>query len=67
MNLNIEGPIENLKRDGNIFIQNGVLYTQLLNDPIKSINGEALLTNNKLEIKELYAKIDRYNAKMSVK
>ena len=63
MNLNIEGPIENLKRDGNIFIQNGVLYTQLLNDPIKSINGEALLTNNKLEIKELYAKIDRYNAK----
>ena len=55
--LNVEGPIDNLTRDGNILIQDGVLYTQFLNDPIRFINGEAQLINNKLEIKKLYADI----------
>ena len=55
--LNIEGPINNLKRDGSILIQNGIFYTQLLNDPIRFINGEALLTNNKLTIENFSAGI----------
>ena len=55
--LNIEGPINNLRRDGSILIQNGILYTQLLNDPIRFVNGQALLTNNLLTIENFAAGI----------
>ena len=63
INLNIEGLINNLKRDGDIVIQNGVLHTQLLNDPIKFINGKAILANNRLKIENLSARIARDNEK----
>ena len=56
--MTIKGPIENLTRDGHIFIQNGTLYTQLLNDPIRLLNGEAQLVNNKLRIKNLAADLN---------
>ena len=58
INLNVKGPIENLTRDGYIVIQNGILYTQLLNDPIRLINGEAQLIDNKLTIKNLSADLN---------
>ena len=61
--LNVKGPIENLTRDGYIIIQDGVLYTQLLNDPIRFINGEAQLINNKLKIKNLIADLNIANGK----
>ena len=63
INLNIEGLINNLKRDGDVVIQNGVLHTQLLNDPIRFINGRALLANNRLKIENLSARIARDNEK----
>ena len=59
--LNVKGPIGNLTRDGYIFIQDGILHTQLLNDPIKFINGEAQLINNKLRIKNLSADLNIEN------
>ena len=61
--LNVAGPIKNLRRDGYIIIQDGVLYTQLLNDPIRLINGEAKLINNQLELKNLSANLNIDNAK----
>ena len=61
--LSVVGPIENLTRDGYILIQDGVLYTQLLNDPIRFINGEAQLRNNKLKIKNLSADLNIENGK----
>ena len=63
INLNIEGLINNLKRDGDVVIQNGVLHTQLLNDPIRLINGKAFLADNRLKIENLYARIARDNEK----
>ena len=59
--LNVKGPIGNLTRDGYILIQDGILHTQLLNDPIKFINGEAQLINNKLRIKNLSADLNIEN------
>ena len=59
--LNVKGSIGNLTRDGYIFIQDGILHTQLLNDPIKFINGEAQLINNKLKIKNLSADLNIEN------
>ena len=59
--LDVNGPVENLTRDGHILIQDGVLYTQLLNDPIRLINGEAQLINNNLIIKNLNADINIEN------
>jgi len=61
INLFLEGPVNNINRNGNISVQNGVLYTQLLNDPIRFIEGEAQLINNKLSFKDLTANLDYDN------
>ena len=63
INLFIDGTVNNINRNGNIFIQNGVLYTQLLNDPIRFIYGEAQLINNRLNFNKFTANLHYENGK----
>ena len=54
--LTLSGESDNIKKNGNIKIEDGVAYTLLLNDPIKKINGEGDLVNNILKFDTLIAK-----------
>jgi len=51
--LNLSGKSNNIQRNGNIIIENGVAHTLLLDNPIKRINGEAKMIDNILEIDTL--------------
>ncbi|MBA64645.1 MAG: hypothetical protein CMG55_02470 [Candidatus Marinimicrobia bacterium] len=55
IDLLVNGPIDNLRRNGKIIVQDAILYTQLLNDPIRFINGEGQLINNELKISNFFA------------
>ena len=63
MNLELEGSINNLIRNGSISINNGTAHTLFLNDPITDINMIAEMTNNKLIIGNLVGNIYRKNEK----
>ena len=67
--LSLHGNSDNIMRDGNITIQNGKLHTLLFADPIQSINGFAVMKNNRLEINNfdflLYSPDDKKNRKPS--
>ena len=63
INLFIEGPIKNINRNGKVVIHNGEIYTQLLNDPVRFIEGEARLINNKLNINHLMANLETEGGK----
>ena len=49
----LNGPIDNINRNGSVSVKNAVLYTQLLNDPITLVDGEAKLIDNQLIISKL--------------
>ena len=53
INLELNGPIDKLIRNGSISIKNGTAHTLFLNDPITDINMIAEMTNNKLTINKL--------------
>ena len=59
INLELNGPIDKLIRNGSISIKNGSAHTLFLNDPITDINMIAEMTNNKLTIKNLVGNIYR--------
>ena len=61
INLELNGPIDNLIRNGSISIKNGTAHTLFLNDPITDINMIAEMTNNKLIIENLVGNIYRKN------
>ena len=63
MNLELDGSINNLIRNGSISINNGTAHTLFLNDPITDINMIAEMTNNKLIIGNLVGNIYRKNEK----
>ena len=50
LELLLHGSPDNILRDGSITIQNGKLHTLLFANPIESINGLAVMKNNRLEI-----------------
>ena len=67
INLELNGPIDNLIRNGSISIKNGTAHTLFLNDPITDINMIAEMTNNKLTIKNLVGNIYRkYERKLDI-
>ena len=51
----LTGNYDNIQRDGTITIENGVLHTLLLSDPIQTINGSAILEMNKMDLSKLSA------------
>jgi len=61
--LSLTGEAGNITRNGKILIDNGILYTLLLSDPIQSIHGSATMRNNLLNITELSAMLYHPNGK----
>ncbi|MBC8345385.1 MAG: translocation/assembly module TamB domain-containing protein [Candidatus Marinimicrobia bacterium] len=55
MTLDIEGPPENLIRNGHITIENGYIYTVLMDEPIRHISANANLIYNQLSIQTFSA------------
>ena len=55
----------NIQRDGEVFIKNGSIYTSLISDPIKSINGFAKINKNQLNITELKSLLYHPNSNYS--
>jgi len=53
--LNLNGKAGSIIRSGSVDINNGVLHTLLVSDPIYSINGSAQMRNNKLDIQNIKA------------
>ncbi|MFL2983384.1 MAG: translocation/assembly module TamB domain-containing protein [Candidatus Neomarinimicrobiota bacterium] len=58
--LSLNGVESNIQRNGKIMVSNASLYTLLLSDPITSINGFAIIKDNRLTIDNLEAMI--YNS-----
>ena len=50
IDLNIHGTRDNLKRDGSITIDNGEIYTILMDEPIRSIEAFGNLEDNQMSI-----------------
>ncbi|MFQ6676939.1 MAG: translocation/assembly module TamB domain-containing protein [Fidelibacterota bacterium] len=46
--LELNGPIDSLVRDGHITSQNGTIYSTQLDDPIQNVDGNGALVNNQL-------------------
>ena len=63
INLELSGIPKNIKRNGEINIINGQLYTIQLGDAIKKINGSAIISDNILKIIDLKANIYNENSK----
>ena len=57
INLNLGGLVSNIQRSGNVSIKNGIAYSVMVDDPITDIDGEAKMSNNKLSISTLNAKL----------
>jgi len=53
ISLQIAGPPDKLLRNGKISIKDGSIYTILLDEPIKGVNGKGILVNNMLSIENL--------------
>jgi len=53
VSLQIAGTPDKLVRNGEISIKDGFIYTILLDEPIKSVNGKGILVNNLLSIENL--------------
>ena len=47
---NVKGPRKSLSRNGNINLSNASIYSVLMDEPIKKINAQAELINNKMNI-----------------
>jgi len=50
INLDINGPPEKLNRNGHINIENGEIYTVLMDEPVRQISTNAILVDNQLSI-----------------
>ena len=57
ISLNLNGPMSNIDKSGNISIANGKAYTLLLNEPISNIQGVAKMERNNLVIEKLVGSI----------
>ena len=53
ISMQITGPPDKILRNGKISIIDGSIYTVLLDEPIKGINGKGMLVNNLLSLKNL--------------
>jgi hypothetical protein len=53
VSLQIAGTPDKLVRNGEISIRDGSIYTILLDEPIKGVNGKGILINNQLSIESL--------------
>ena len=53
VSLQISGTPDKLVRNGEISIKDGSIYTILLDEPIKGVNGKGMLVNNLLSIENL--------------
>ena len=51
--LTLSGPSSAIIRDGIINVNNSSIHTMLINNPIVNVDGSAVMSNNKLNIKYL--------------
>ena len=63
--LNLSGIKDNFQRNGSIKVEDAILHTLLLSDPITQINGDALMIDNVLSINNLKALLHRNESRSS--
>ena len=55
ISLSLSGFPNNIQRNGNLSVKNGQMYSMQLSDPIKALNGNALINKNILTIDKMFA------------
>ena len=55
MSLSLSGYPNNIQRKGKFSVENGQMYSMQLSDPIKALNGEAVINKNILTIDQISA------------
>jgi len=61
--LSLTGPVESIQRNGKINVRNGEIYTLLLSDPVRAVNGRAFMKNNILFLGQMKALLYHDNGK----
>ena len=64
--LNITGPTNNLIRDGEISIEDGSIYTILMDEPVNNISASATLSDNIMKISLFNSTIDDSDLKKKI-
>ena len=55
MTLSLSGFPKDIQRNGKLSIENGLMYSMQLTDPIKALNGKAVIDKNILKVDEMFA------------
>lgn len=61
--LSLTGPVESIKRNGKINVTDGEIYTLLLSDPARKVQGNAFMKNNILFLGQMKAYLHHENGK----
>ena len=64
IDLNINGPVKRLIRNGSLKIENGSVFTVLMDEPINLISANALLNNNIMVINPFNGSINNSQSKI---
>lgn len=63
ISLSLTGPSESIQRSGKIAIKDGMVYTLLISDPVKLVEGTAFMNHNQLVIQKMSAQLYHPNGK----
>ena len=64
IDFNINGPVKRLIRNGSLNIENGSVFTVLMDEPINLISANALLNNNIMVINPFNGSINNSQSKI---